>query len=246
VRIHRVYCKSVSGPNDIFKLDESQSHHLIKSLRIKINDTVEVFDGEGNSAKCIVEVLKNKKCMLKRIEDISSIEIEKETISAIVPIIKKNNFIFMLQKMSEIGVNHFLIYKPENIDQSVAKKNIHKFTEKSEEIIINVCKQCGNNFLPSIKIFEDLKTAINDLSKIHQIYAFDTSASIYFNQNEIKDNSSIVIITGPESGFSEGELELMSKEDIIIRYLGKNILRSETAPIAVSAIIKNHFGKFEI
>ena len=152
----------------------------------------------------------------------------------------------MLQKMSEIGVNHFLIYKPENIDQSVAKKNFHKFTEKSEEIIINVCKQCGNNFLPSIKIFEDLKTAINDLSKIHQIYAFDTSASIYFNQNEIKDNSSIGIITGPESGFSEGELELMSKEDIIIRYLGKNILRSETAPIAVSAIIKNHFGKFEI
>ena len=46
-----------------------------------------------------------------------------------------------------------------------------------------------------------------------------------------------------ESGFSETELELMNKSKIKKRYLGRNILRSETAAIYISALIKNHFGK---
>ena len=57
MRIHRVYCKSLSGPNKKFKLDEPQSHHLIKALRIKQNDIVEVFDGIGGVAKCEVCLL---------------------------------------------------------------------------------------------------------------------------------------------------------------------------------------------
>jgi len=61
----------------------------------------------------------------------------------------------MLQKMSEIGVNSFLVYKPDNIDQSVAKKDISNFVDKSKEIVISVCKQCGNNFLPSISGYKN-------------------------------------------------------------------------------------------
>ena len=60
MRIHRVYCKSLSGPNKKFKLDEPQSHHLIKALRIKQNDIVEVFDGIGGVAKCEVQSYQKK------------------------------------------------------------------------------------------------------------------------------------------------------------------------------------------
>ena len=52
MRIHRVYCKSVSGPNTKFALDNIQSHHLIKALRLKEGRVVEVFDGKGSSASC--------------------------------------------------------------------------------------------------------------------------------------------------------------------------------------------------
>ena len=52
MRIHRVYCKSVSGPNTKFALDNLQSHHFIKALRLKEGRVVEVFDGKGSSASC--------------------------------------------------------------------------------------------------------------------------------------------------------------------------------------------------
>ena len=60
MRIHRVYCKSVSEPDKKFNIDDAQSHHLIKALRLKEEDLIEVFDGNGNSGLCKIVELSNK------------------------------------------------------------------------------------------------------------------------------------------------------------------------------------------
>ena len=69
----------------------------------------------------------------------------------------------MIQKLTEIGVNDFLIYKADLIDQSIAKKDLEKITAKADEIAINVCKQCGNNYLPSFAYFSSLINAMRIL-----------------------------------------------------------------------------------
>jgi len=243
VRIHRVYCKSVSEPNNVFNIDELQSKHLIKALRLKEDDLVEVFDGHGRSAKCKIIQITKKNCQLERISELSNDVGPKRVLTAVVPFIKKNNFNFMIQKLTEIGVNKFIIYKPDLVDQSIAKKDLRLIIVKTFEIIVSVCKQCGNNFLPEIFESKNLENALALISKGHGIYFFDTDAEEYFNQDELDKSSSITFITGPESGFSKTELKLMNKSKIKKRYLGRNILRSETAAIYISTLIKNHFGK---
>ena len=245
MRIHRVYCKSVSGPNQIFKIDESQSHHLIRALRLKEDDIVEVFDGQGISAHCKIIKLSKKYCEVEKAGEPLYQLAPKRILTAIIPIIKKNNFNFMIQKLTEIGVTKFIVYKPDLIDQSVSKKNFSVVIEKSHEININVCKQCGNNFLPEIEHKLNLKEAIMQLEDSDEIFSFDTEAHEYFNQYELGEDSSIAIVTGPESGFSDEELELIKMQNIKKRYLGQNILRAETAPIYASSLIKNHFDKIE-
>jgi len=243
VRIHRVYCKSVKEHNKKFIIDETQSHHLIKALRLKENDFVEVFDGVGNSAKCKIIKLSKRNCELERINKLSNDSIPNNILSAVIPFIKRSNFNFMIQKLTEIGVNKFVIYKPDLADQSIAKKDLSTMILRSSEIMISVCKQCGNNFLPEIVESNNLENALSLFDLSHNIYTFDTDATKYFNQDELDKNSSVTFITGPESGFSESEIELINKLGIKKRYLGKNILRSETAAIYVSALIKNYFGK---
>ena len=243
MRIHRVYCKSLAEPNKIFYIDEPQSKHLIKALRLKEDDLVEVFDGNGRSAKCKILQITKKNCQLEKISKLNNDVGAKRVLTAVIPFIKKNNFNFMIQKLTEIGVNRFIIYKPDLVDQSVAKKDLRLIIAKTFEIIISVCKQCGNNFLPEIFESKNLENALDLISTGHNVYFFDTDAEEYFNQEELDKSSSITFITGPESGFSETELELMNKSKIKKRYLGRNILRSETAAIYISTLIKNHFGK---
>ena len=243
MRIHRIYCKSVSKSDKRFNLDDSESNHLIKALRLKENSQVEVFDGDGNSCLCKIVKCSSKICELEKIGDLKLDQHPKKLLSAVIPLIKRVNFNFMIQKLTEIGVNDFLIYKADLIDQSIAKKDLEKITAKADEIAINVCKQCGNNYLPSFAYFSSLIDAMRNIKDNNEIYCFDTQADTYFDQKEI-ENSLITIITGPESGFSERELaELTNVEEIKMRYLGGNILRAETAPIVVSSVIKNHFGR---
>ena len=243
MRIHRIYCKSVSKPDKRFFLDDSESNHLIKALRLKENSQVEVFDGNGNSCLCKIVKYSSKLCELEKIGDLKFDHQPKNILSVVIPLIKRTNFNFMIQKLTEIGVNNFMIYKADLIDQSIAKKDLKKITAKVNEIAINVCKQCGNNLLPSFSYFSSLVDALKDIKISNEIYCFDTEAESYFDQQELENNL-VTIITGPESGFSEKELvKLTNIKEIKMRYLGENVLRAETAPIVVSSVIKNHFGR---
>ena len=97
--------------------------------------------------------------------------------------------------------------------------------------------------MPQIIHTRNLDEAINLIEDDNNKYVFDTDAEKYFSFEELGSTSSITTITGPESGFSEKELNSIKKKNIEIRYLGENILKAETAPIFVSSIVKNHFGK---
>ena len=243
MRIHRVYCKSVSKSDKKFNLDEAESRHLLKALRLKEGSHIEVFDGNGKYALCSISELSNKRCLIERISEIEDQDASRRNLTAVIPFIKKNNFNYMIQKLTEVGVNKFIVYKADLSDQSIAKKDFEKIIIKSREVIVNVCKQCGNNFLPIIESYINLGKAIKQIEVGDDKYIFDTEAAKYFTQDELDNKSSITIITGPESGFSDKEIKMFDNEEIKIRYLGKNILRSETAPIVVSSIIINHFGR---
>ncbi len=104
VRIHRIYCKSVSEANNVFDLDQSQSIHLIKVLRLKIDEEVDVFDGKGSSATCRLSQISRSAITLERFTSVSSVEQNEEKIPRITHSTKKDNFHSLLHNLTEITV----------------------------------------------------------------------------------------------------------------------------------------------
>ncbi|NDE95290.1 MAG: RsmE family RNA methyltransferase, partial [Proteobacteria bacterium] len=103
MRIHRIYCKLVSETNNVFKIDQAQSMHLTKVLRLDVNDEVEVFDGHGSSAICKILESNRSSVSLERVSDIKTSKAPINRLGFILPFIKKENFHFMIQKLCEIG-----------------------------------------------------------------------------------------------------------------------------------------------
>ena len=242
MRIHRIYCKSVSEKNSVFKIDQAQSLHLTKVLRLVVNDEVEVFDGHGSSAICKILESNRSSVSLERVSDLKTDKPPTNRLGFILPIIKKENFHFMIQKLCEIGATEFIFYKPDLIDQSIAKKNLSKIYSKSEEVIISACKQCGTNFLPITSLVSSLSDATKELDQSSTKYAFDVEANDIFDVSSVKSNN-IFVITGPESGFSISEINHMYEKDFSFKLLSKNILRAETAPLVIASLFQNHFDK---
>ena len=242
MRIHRIYCKSVSEKNSVFKIDQAQSLHLTKVLRLVVNDEVEVFDGHGSSAICKILESNRSSVSLERVSDLKTDKPPTNRLGFILPIIKKENFHFMIQKLCEIGATEFIFYKPDLIDQSIAKKDLSKIYSKSEEVIISACKQCGSNFLPITSFVSSLSDATKKLDQSSTKYAFDVEANDIFDVSSVKSNN-IFVITGPESGFSISEINHMYEKDFSFKLLSKNILRAETAPLVIASLFQNHFDK---
>ena len=242
MRIHRIYCKSVSETNSVFKIDQAQSLHLTKVLRLAFNDEVEVFDGHGSSAICKILESNRSSVSLQRVSDIKIDKPPTNRLGFILPFIKKENFHFMIQKLCEIGVTEFIFYKPDLIDQSIAKKDLSKIYSKSEEVIISACKQCGTNFLPITSFVSSLSNAIKKLDQSSTKFVFNVEANDIFDVSLVKSNN-IFVITGAEAGFSESEINHMHEKDLSSKLLSKNILRAETAPIVIASLFQNHFDK---
>ena len=238
MKLHRVYYKEFSQTDKISIDNKSKINHLRNVLWLSEGSKVDVFDGEGNSSICKIVSLEKKKIVLEQIGDTEFQQPERINLKVLIPYIKKENLFFAIQKVTEIGVSNISLFRPDNIDQSIKKKDLSKINEKALSIITQACEQNGSNILPDFQIYEDLSSAIDHDS--FNIF-FDLDATDDFHCIKSAENN-ITLITGPESGFSKKERELLNTITSHNISLGKNILRAETAPITALSVIKSNLG----
>ena len=238
MKLHRVYYKEFSRIDKISIDNKSKINHLRNVLRLTEGSKLDVFDGEGNSSIYKIVLLEKKKIVLEQVGDIEFQQPERINLKVLMPYIKKENLFFAIQKVTEIGVSNISLFRPDNVDQSIKKKDLSKINEKAYSIITQACEQNGSNIVPDFQIYENLSSAID-----HDSFSifFDLDATNDFQSiKNIED--SITLITGPESGFSKKEREFLNAEASHNISLGKNILRAETAPITALSVIKSNLG----
>ena len=100
-------------------------------------------------------------------------------------------------------------------------------------------------FYPKIVFIKNLKEIVTDKDKfaIDSFIAFDFTGSNNLDNDDIKDDASIGLITGSESGFSEEERSLLIDNNVSIKLLGNHTLRAETAAIVGLTLVRNFLGK---
>ena len=246
MRKPRIFCPELSAPS--YKCTNiKQIHHLAKVLRLQPNDRVELFDGHGSLANGTIQEIA-KAYINFHVDDISLMQNPYQKLyQAIIPYIKRENLIYSLQKLVELGVNSILIYKPDHLDQSLAKKDLSKLNLRLEEALISACEQSGCNYIPSINYFDGLQKCLQS-TKINAdfegLFVLDTIANQSIKDHEILNLNNIGIITGPESGYSETEREIMNELGLRSLKIGHYVLRAETAPVVGLSKFHSLFGEY--
>jgi 16S rRNA (uracil1498-N3)-methyltransferase len=217
-------------------IEGEEFHHLYNVLRHNVGDKILAFDGKLNEYLCeIVEIQKNR-ARIKKIEKIENIEYDFNI--AIAPaLIKKENFELMLEKVVEIGVKE--IY-PIITKHSVVK--IKEKKERWEKIILNACKQSHRQIIPKLHNILTLNE-IAQISKNYSLKLFANPKSIR-NLFSFEKADSVIILIGPEGGFSNEEENYLKSNGFFDFSLGNFILRSETAAIVSVGLIA-HFLRYK-
>jgi 16S rRNA (uracil1498-N3)-methyltransferase len=118
------------------------------------------------------------------------------------------------------------------VSERSEKKSLNM--ERLEKIVIEASEQSGRGTIPTIHPVVTLAEAINQIKGSGAILAFHTEGELF--QDDVLDKEkSIALFIGPEGGWSEKEVDLFHVENIPVKSLGKQVLRAETAAIAVLA-----------
>jgi len=219
---------------DLVIIDDKENYqHIARSLRAKIGEKIKMVDENRIKYEGIIsEITKNA----------INVQIEKKYPS-------ENNLKFnlylaqsplrsdfqtmVIEKATELGIRGFYPVYTDNC--ALSKNIIEKKITKWQKTMYEASKQCERASVPECFELTTLETLIES-DKFNRIIAFcerdyKLSMKEYFSKNIIKENENILVIVGPEGGFTKREFELFEKSGIIMLSLGNLILKGETAVI---------------
>jgi 16S rRNA (uracil1498-N3)-methyltransferase len=148
-------------------------------------------------------------------------------------ILKRQNFEFVVQKATEIGIRNIVPL----ICRNTVKKKIKK--DRIERIVKEAFEQSGRGLIPKIAETTSFREAL-EISKINdRNIALDQSGNYFKNLQETK-NKSIGLFIGPEGGWANSELDILKDRDLELVSLGDLTLRAETAAVIASYLGINY------
>lgn len=236
---HRIYLPPdlIRGEEIVFP--QSHIHQLLRVLRMKSGNRISVFTNDG--WEYVVELkLKTKQILTGHILS-SDYQEFRPTVKVFLFIspLKKDNFDWVLQKCTEIGIFTFV---PTIFSRTIKKSNPgNHIYERWNRILIEASEQSGRRYIPEITPINIFDETINISQKCDLIlipWEEERKQQIFQFQNIIKPEMNIGIFIGPEGGIEKEEIQIANNEKTKIVSLGTNILRAETAAIvACSQVI---------
>jgi 16S rRNA (uracil1498-N3)-methyltransferase len=144
-----------------------------------------------------------------------------------VSMIKKDTFEWVVQKATELGVSEIIPL----ISERSEKKGWNR--ERAEKILIEACEQSGRSDIPALGELSTLSDFMDREKR--RVIVFHTRGDSFIYER--KTNEEIVVLVGPEGGWSEKEVEVFRAKGYPICKLSTPVLRAETAAIVIASII---------
>jgi len=224
------YVPNISGTEIV--LDETESKHAVRVLRLQNGNYVEIIDGEGGFYKAKITDANPKKCRLIIVE--SQKEFGKKDFHlhiAIAPTKNIDRFEWFLEKATEIGIDEITPLLTSHSERKVVNH------ERLEKILVSAMKQSLKAYLPKLNNLSTFKELIiNNKTENKYIAYCDEIQKTHLKDLVLSEKNTLILI-GPEGDFSADEVKLAIENGFSVVSLGNSRLRTETAGIVACHIV---------
>ncbi len=222
--MHIFYTPDIKSDN--YQLNEEESKHCIRVLRLKNGDKINLIDGLGGFYLAEITNDHPKRCELRILQTEKEYGKRNYHLSiAVAPTKNIERYEWFLEKSTEIGVDEFIPFISQQSERKVIKP------ERLNKIINAAVKQSIQAYRPKLSSLFKFKDLINIDFKGKKFIAhcFDTEKP--FLKNILNKNDKVLILIGPEGDFTLEEVEQAKTKGFQEISLGNNRLRTETAGI---------------
>lgn len=236
--MHRFYLSQKITGTIASISDIGQLHHMEDVLRLKPGDEVVLFDSEGTEYLAKIETL-NRKLASLSIEMIKQAKPKTSYLSIACAVPKKAGMDDIVDKLTQLGVDEVVPLITERVIGRPDEDNEHKLG-RWRKIALSASEQSQRNKLPVISPM----TSFKDILARSNQYLIKLIPTLSGQRKNIQDvisssfQGSILVLIGPEGDFSPEEVRQAGIYGFIPVSLGENVLKVDTAAVAVASYIR--------
>ncbi len=234
MRIRRCYTAQPLAVNQEVLLDQRNQHHLINVLRAQCGDICVLFNGDGHDYhSTLIEI--SKQHVKARISVCQTNDHEpSRRITLAQAISKGERMDWIMQKATELGVHAIQPLTTARTTVQLTGARLQKRLAHWQTIVIGACEQCDRAFVPTVLT----PLSLNAIT----VNAEQTGVVLHPGNHPqlpqaVGQAADLLLIIGPEGGFSETEISLLNDMGISAAALGPRILRTETAAVAALSVL---------
>lgn len=228
--MHIFYTPDLSGLS--YTLNEDESKHCVRVLRLSENDTLVLVDGRGGFYEARIQDAHPKRCKVEIVKSTADYGQRRFNIHiAIAPTKNIDRFEWFLEKATEMGVDEITPLLCSNSERKVIKE------DRLEKIMVSAMKQSLKAYLPKLNPL----TSFNDFIRLNAdadkyIAHCEDQQKVHL-KNLVKSNQNTIVLIGPEGDFSSEEIKRALQNNYQPVSLGDSRLRTETAGVAAVHIV---------
>ena len=232
-----IFCNNIIGEEVIITGDDV--NHIRNVLRMRAGEELLVSDGSGHNVTCTITSIDENE-VICRIDDHNAEYTELENDIVLYQSLPKGDKMeTIIQKCTELGVARIVPVETCRCVVKLDSKNKAKKVERWQKIAESAAEQSRRSVIPVISPVMSYEEAIRDAQKLSEsILAYERSDDAELLKHILTERrGSLGIFIGPEGGYSEAEVQKAHEAGIKAITLGKRILRTETAGMALIAAI---------
>jgi 16S rRNA (uracil1498-N3)-methyltransferase len=213
----RFYLEDFSRP----VLNETESGHAIRVLRLRAGSRIEVLDGAGHFARATITRADSRAVELV-LEDVETRapHWRGEIWMGIAPTKNSDRMEWLVEKSAEIGLNGFIFLRTERTERT----NLN--TGRLRKVALAAIKQSGQPFLP---VMEEGKTVSSLFQRFDDVVLTDTEEEETAVKWKRNLQGKTLLLIGPEGDFTPEEKKAIRQAGATSLSLSPCVLRTETA-----------------
>jgi 16S rRNA (uracil1498-N3)-methyltransferase len=220
----------------------AEHHYLFRVRRLRPGDGVVLCDGTGTTARFRVADISSNSASLQRDGEAITNPHGDTEIVVMLPLIKGDRMDRCITQLVELGVDGIIPYRAERAVVTLDGDRGTTRRDRYQKLAESASRQCARSILPTIFPLCSLEEALQQTGQADvKLMLFEGSRNQPLLQHmPAEAPTTVAVLSGPEGGFSEREVDQARGADYRPVGLGPLTLRADTAPVAAVAILADH------
>lgn len=234
---------AVSGDNMV--VTGKEAHHIVDVMRLGVSDAITVFDGTGTEYDGLIREIGKAGVTIAVTATRRSAASRCCSVTLIQAVPKKDKMEYIVEKATELGVDVIIpVMTGRTIPQWRGPK-IDAHLDRWRKIAMEASKQCGRTDIPRITALSDMAVACGSVAgcPVKLVAALADGAIPVKDALRSAGKGDVAFVIGPEGDLTADEIAIAKKAGFVLVDLGPRVLKSDTAGLAVLAMVNYEYSR---